>query len=319
MATYNGGAYLREQLDSILNQTHHNFELIVVDDGSNDETLAILNEYSRIDERVHVFPSVENLGVVKNFERGLRLTNGDFIVLSDQDDIFRRDKFEVLLNTLRNNPNCDMVVSDLSLIDDNGKEFEKSFWKYQHLKPVVGKPFRRLMYSNFVTGCAAMFTRRLLNVALPFPNDCKVHDWWLAVVAASSRGGGICLIGEPLVFYRQHDNNVIGAKKAIKLSVLNWSYINYFLFDKNILEKRKRCFCYQAERLSSYLESDAWTSSEKRIIERSRELFLSYANESQENMIERFSKLLPRLQYGFCVGGVRSALGVVFRTLFPLL
>jgi glycosyltransferase involved in cell wall biosynthesis len=319
MATYNGEAYLREQLDSILNQTYQNFELIVVDDGSKDETLTILNEYSRIDERVIVFPAEENLGVVKNFERGLKLTKGDFIALSDQDDVFRKDKLEVLLNTICNNPNCDMVVSDLTLIDHNGKEFAQSFWNYQRLKPVAGKPFRRLIYSNFVTGCALMFNRRLLLAALPFPSDCKVHDWWLAVVAASSKCGGICLIDEQLVYYRQHDKNVIGAKKAIQLSDLNWTSIKNILSDKNIIEKRRCYFICQADRLLAYLESNIWSFSEKMIIEKSRELFLNCANESQESLIERVSNLFPRLHYGFSVGGFRSCMGIVLRTLLPFL
>lgn len=311
MATYNGETYLREQINSILNQTYQNFELIVVDDGSKDETLAILNEYSRIDKRVLVFPAEENLGVVKNFERGLKLTKGDFIVLSDQDDVFRKDKLEVLLNTIRNNPNCDMAVSDLTLIDHNGKEFAQSFWNYQRLRPVAGKPFQRLIYSNFATGCAMLITRRLLLAAVPFPTDCKVHDWWLAVIASSSKCGGICLVDKKLVYYRQHDKNVVGAKKAIKLADLKWIYIKKILADKNIAKNRESEFLWEAERLFSYLQYHEWSFSEKLIIERSRQLFLNYSKESQGY---KLPILLARLHYAFVVGGFH----LYFRTILVL-
>src|SRR3990172_731979 len=114
MATYNGEKYLRQQLDSILEQTCQHFELIVVDDASTDETLSILNEYAASDDRIHVYPAEKNMGLVANFERGLKLAKGEFIALSDQDDIFRNDKIELLLNALKAHPDRDLAVSDLS-------------------------------------------------------------------------------------------------------------------------------------------------------------------------------------------------------------
>lgn len=218
MTTFNGEKYLRQQLDSILQQTYQYLELIVVDDASMDGTLSILEEYAALDDRIHIFPAKKNLGLVANFERGLKLAKGDFIALSDQDDIFRRDKIELLLTELKDYPSCDLAISDLSLIDKDGNEFAQSMWHYQKLNPKQGKPFRRLLYSNFATGCAMMFRRRLLYLATPFPANCIVHDWWLAVVAASSKGGGICLVKEPLTAYRQHLSNVIGARVAYKLN-----------------------------------------------------------------------------------------------------
>jgi glycosyltransferase involved in cell wall biosynthesis len=128
MATYNGEKYLRQQLDSILEQTYQHIELVVVDDASTDKTLSVLEEYAAMDSRVHVFPAEKNLGLVANFERGLRLANGEFIMLADQDDIFRKDKIELQLAALQDHPNRDLVVSDLSLIDESGKEIAPSMW-----------------------------------------------------------------------------------------------------------------------------------------------------------------------------------------------
>src|SRR5450759_436506 len=119
MATYNGEKYLRKQLDSILEQTYQHFELIVVDDASTDGTLSILAEYAALDDRIQVFPAEKNLGLVSNFERGLRLANGNFIAFSDQDDIFRKDKIKLLLSALKDHSSRDLAVSDLSLIDED--------------------------------------------------------------------------------------------------------------------------------------------------------------------------------------------------------
>lgn len=100
MATYNGERYLKEQLDSILNQSVQNFELIICDDCSTDRTLDILNEYSERDKRISIFPNNINIGVKRNFERGISLSNCDLIAFSDQDDIWRHDHIELLMNTI---------------------------------------------------------------------------------------------------------------------------------------------------------------------------------------------------------------------------
>ena len=79
MATYNGKKYLRQQLDSILQQTYYYGHINMVDDASTDETVSILGEYAALDGRIHIFSSEMNLGLVNNFERGLKLAKGDFI------------------------------------------------------------------------------------------------------------------------------------------------------------------------------------------------------------------------------------------------
>ena len=100
MATYNGEKYLVEQLDSILTQTHPIYEIIIVDDGSSDKTLDILNSYQDKFGNIKVYPNSENLGVVKSFERAIMLTSGDYIALSDQDDVWSNDKIAKLVDAL---------------------------------------------------------------------------------------------------------------------------------------------------------------------------------------------------------------------------
>lgn len=317
MATYNGDKYLRQQLDSILEQSYQHFELIVVDDSSTDTTLNILNEYAVLDARIHVFPAENNLGLVTNFERGLKLAKGNFIALSDQDDIFRQDKIEVLLTEFKNNPDRDLAISDLALIDENGHEIAQSMWHYQRLNPQQGKPFHRLLYSNFATGCAMMFRRRLLNIALPFPPDCLVHDWWLAVASASSKAGGICLVNKHLTYYRQHESNVFGAIKARSPKIE--AIISRILTapeDNSVFEKKMTLYKQQSDRLTGYLQSSVWSSKERKMIEQGRELFMDYAHDADSTLISRISKLPQRLRYAFLIGGFRPCLGVMMHTIF---
>jgi glycosyltransferase involved in cell wall biosynthesis len=319
LATYNGEQYLRQQIDSILGQTCTDFELIAVDDASSDATLSILEEYAGRDRRVRVCPAQRNLGVVANFERGLRLAQGEFIALSDQDDIFRQDKLENLRESLQAHPACDLAVSDLSLIDETGRELAPSMWQYQKLKPQSGKPFRRLLYSNFATGCAMMFRRRLLEFALPFPPGCIVHDWWLAVVAASARGGGICLVNQPLTAYRQHGSNVIGAKAADRVDAKHViARVRAAPRGEAAFEERIALFDrLHKDRLAGYLQCAFWSVEERRLIEHDRALILDYANDARRNLLARVTRLPARLHHALQTGGVASCLPAMMHTVFP--
>lgn len=318
MATYNGENYLRPQLDSILEQTHQNFELIVVDDGSSDTTLSILEQYAALDQRIHVFPAEKNLGVVANFERGIRLAKGEYIALADQDDLFRKDKMELLLTALKEQPSADLVVSDLSLIDERGHEFFPSMWRYQKLNPEQGKPFRRLLYSNFITGCATMFRRRLLDIALPFPATCLVHDWWLAVVAASSRGGGICLVGQPLTAYRQHRTNVLGASAGYGLSVRRMiARITAPPRGMPYLEARLNTSKPLIVRLYGYLQRDFWTGDERLMIKQLITTLEGYQSDAQSGLLSRIGKLPQRLRCAATTRNYANCIAEIFVTIWP--
>lgn len=318
MATYNGEKYLRKQMDSILAQTHQHFELIVVDDASTDETLPILNKYAALDNRIHVFPAEKNLGFVDNFKRGIGLAKSEFIALSDQDDIFRKNKIELLLAALKDHQDCDLAVSDLSLIDEDGGEIAQSMWRYQKNRPQQGKPFRRLIYLNFVTGCAMMFRRRLLQNALPFPPNCLVHDWWLAVVAASTKGGGICLVDDQLTAYRQHGSNVIGVMASRNLKEYeNIAQIKPSARGVPIVDKRRHNHNSHIGRLAGYLQRDLWTRDERLIIEKTKKMFEGYLADSYSSFIGRIIKLPQRLFCAASTKSLRRCVREVFSTIWP--
>ena len=117
LATYNGEEYLEEQLNSILNQTYKNFNLIISDDNSTDSTVKILDKYSKKDSRIIVYKQNRNLGVVSNFEFLLSKVESKYFMFSDQDDIWIETKIEKSINKLEET-NSDIVFTDLMVVDD---------------------------------------------------------------------------------------------------------------------------------------------------------------------------------------------------------
>jgi glycosyltransferase involved in cell wall biosynthesis len=208
LATYNGERFLREQLDSIAHQTYRNIELVAVDDASTDNTVRILTEYQN-KGKLRYFVNDTSIGYVKTFEKDIRACRGELIALADQDDIWHSEKIETLVNELGN---YSLICSDLSLIDEKGNLLAQSFRQYQDITvPDDSDQFRYLTLRNFVTGSASLFRREVAEKAFPFPDNVVPHDWWLAIHA--SLLGGIKYLERPLVCYRQHARNVVGAKR----------------------------------------------------------------------------------------------------------
>lgn len=210
MATFNGEQYVREQTESILNQTHTNLQIIICDDGSTDSTPRILETYAKKDPRVHVFFNDTNLGLVKNFEKALSLCTGEYIALADQDDVWENNKIASLLANIKASL---LIHSDATLIDGHGIIINNSYTRYS--KKNLEKNIYSYFIENNVTGCTALISQKLLTYALPFPNNILVHDWWLALCAY--KHGTITYLDQPLIRYRQHESNQIGASDSTKI------------------------------------------------------------------------------------------------------
>lgn len=208
MATYNGSSYLANQLDSIISQTYKNIEIIIVDDCSNDDTIMIIRQYQKQYRNIRLIQNPINLGIVKSFGTALTLCGGEYIALCDQDDVWFSDKLEKLLDNIGHNL---LIHSDTVLVDKNMQVIASS--GIQSTKTDKFKcDFEDYLISNNVTGCTALFTKRLCELALPIPEGFYIHDHYLAIIA--SFYGSIKFLDAPLVYYRQHDNNSIGAKRA---------------------------------------------------------------------------------------------------------
>ena len=217
MATYNGEKYLKEQIESILNQTYSNFRLIVSDDCSTDNTRMILEEYQEKDNRIEIYYQDKNLGYIKNFEFLLNKVENNFYMLSDQDDIWISNKIEKSMKTLKQE-NADLVFCDLMLINQNGERISDSFWKEKKFYNKIKKDKSRkgLRLNNYITGCTILSKKEFLKYILPIPKGTKylIHDYWIAIIL--SLKGKITYIEEPLVKYRQHQDNQVGYKMKSK-------------------------------------------------------------------------------------------------------
>ena len=224
LATYQGSSYLKEQIESILQQTYENIQIYIRDDLSNDDTPQIISHYAKkFPEKIHVLKSNERLGVIGNFACLMQsgLNQAPYIMLSDQDDVWKKDKVEKTLRVMKAyevNAPC-LVHADLTVVNNQLKIFHLSFWKYSYLKPQGRQSLNRLLVQNVVTGCTVMMNQALLQKALPIPKEILMHDWWLALVAAAF--GKIVPIEESLIYYRQHSSNQLGARNFKSLKNFN--------------------------------------------------------------------------------------------------
>jgi rhamnosyltransferase len=230
LATYNGSAFIAEQIDSLIAQTEPGWHLLVRDDASTDRTREIVAAYAAQDARITPLPaSRANQGTVANFDRLLRAAcerGAAYVMLMDQDDVWRADKIERQTALMRAEEERlgsavpILVHSDLELIDRDGRTIHPSFMSFQHIRDEPAAPLRTLLVQNYVTGCTILANRPLLDAALPIPPAAMVHDWWLALVAAMI--GKIRYDGTPTVAYRQHGGNQIGAKGWLRGATSVW-------------------------------------------------------------------------------------------------
>ncbi len=205
MAVCNGARYLRPQIDSILNQLTQDDELVIDIDPSHDASEKIVHEYAGKDKRVRVYGG-PGKGVVCNFERALYHTTGAYIFLSDQDDVWAKEKVRVCLPVLQKQGVLAVVhnaiVTDAQLRETGGLFYKKDF----------SAGVCRNILKNGYMGCCMAFRRQLLRYALPFPGSVPMHDQWLGIVAA--KRGKVEFIDAPLLYYRRHKNTMTGREKA---------------------------------------------------------------------------------------------------------
>lgn len=210
MAVYNGEKYIKEQIDSILEQTYRNIELIIVDDASTDDSLYIADNMAGSDKRVKVFKNPKNLGVAWNFLKALQFACGELVCFSDQDDVWRMDKLDILASLIHDDHQNMLAYSDLAICDENLQVIHPSFWKSAGIKPRKGYIHERAFLRNIAPGCSMMFRKPVADalVGLSGPGPF-MHDHLTLVVSAAM--GKIVYTKTALVKYRQHDRNQIGA------------------------------------------------------------------------------------------------------------
>lgn len=225
MATYQGERFLRQQLDSILEQSVQPMNLLISDDLSTDGTMEIIREYkNRYPGQIETMNHEQaSGGAAANFLRLLSYAaeNDDgreeYFLLSDQDDVWMPDKTEQLLKKMgemesgfgKDTPI--LIHSDMKVAGTDLSEIHPSFFAYQHISP-ERTGLNQLLVQNPVTGGAVMFNRALLPYLKKTPENCFMHDWWLALLAACF--GKIGYVDRPLSLYRQHGDNTLGARSS---------------------------------------------------------------------------------------------------------
>lgn len=219
LATYNGERYLREQIDSLYEQTFRDWSVYVHDDGSTDQTCHILKEYAAKHDNFFILDYPAQHGAKDNFLSLLQAVNADHYLFCDQDDKWRADKIEKQITKIseieHDHPGkAALVFSDLSVVDGELNPIGESMWRQERIYPEHLTTFDEGGALEFVTGCTMLFNKQAKDVVV-FPADKAVmHDIWIALCVLRS-GGIVSAIYEPLVYYRQHGNNVLG--------VNNWS------------------------------------------------------------------------------------------------
>lgn len=230
MATYNGSRFIEKQIQSILPQLSDNYELVIVDDCSSDQTVNLIHKFT--DSRIKLWENTRNLGVIKNFEKSITKAKGDIIFLCDQDDIWCPDKISEFVNVFTQQKKVTLVISNLQVID----EHDNLIYDSQLISEFTAGMLPNLSKPRF-RGCAIAFRREMLNYFLPFPKDIPMHDMWIGLV--NEIYGQTFYIDKPLIKYRRHSNNVSSDHHATIIKVLKW---RYFLFKNLAMVILKKTF-----------------------------------------------------------------------------
>lgn len=217
MATYNGERWIEEQLKSVLLQLNEDDEVVLIDDGSSDDTLKKVQEFE--DSRIRIFHNETNLGVDKTFERALTLACGNILFLCDQDDIWYSGKVERIMEVFDKHPDVTLVLSDAQIIDAAGCATGISY--FVNREKFIPGVLPNILKSKHL-GCAIAIKSTMRNYFLPFPEKIPGHDVWIGIV--NEYYGKTYFISEPLIGYRRHDKNSSSMHRKNLKQIITWRW-----------------------------------------------------------------------------------------------
>lgn len=279
MCTYNGELFIKEQIDSILNQTYCDFELVITDDGSSDKTINIVKEYQLLDNRIKFFQNKTNLGFVKNFEKAISLCTGEYIALADQDDIWKINKLEIFLDEIKDNV---LIYSDAILVDKYSNSIGSELIRSNKKKLVSGSCNKSFLLSNCVSGNTLMFKKELVKYILPIPKGISFHDIWIAFV--SSTYGTITYTEESMTYYRRYSEQITKTREK--------SYNSFF----DRLKQKEKIRIHDATAIVKDLNifKSLKILKDSNVIEIIDELVNHYSNYSNIYFSNKLEKILKR-------------------------
>lgn len=218
MATYNGMKYIQEQLDSIRLQNMKADELIITDDASTDGTYEYIKKYIEQYELAgwRIERNVERIGYICNFNKALSMCSGDIVFTCDQDDIWHRDKIEILSRLMDGNKEIKVAASSLEFIDADGKKITKEYIPYNMVQVRENElkkiEFLKILEKNFFPGCTMAMRKEIVNKYCSHHNKDIPHDWLILMLGAEENG--LYWYNSKLISYRIHGNNTAGLAAA---------------------------------------------------------------------------------------------------------
>jgi glycosyltransferase, family 2 len=293
MATYNGEKYIKEQINSIINQTYPNWRLLIRDDGSKDKTVEIIKEYEKKDDRIKLLEDNKgNLGFVKNFEELTKNSKEKYVMFSDQDDYWLENKLEIYINELnkllKEEIEGPLLLHSNSFVCDDNLEIIKE--KFIVSKEALRYKENNYFFSYTVQGSTVLLNRKLIDIGLPFLESVTLHDRYFHLLAEFF--GKRVFIDKSLIKYRQHLNNKIGAKSSIIKKILRKRYFegekrNLIL---EIREKYRNKVKFEEEERNLMLEiREKYRDKMKKELGEWIDKYLE-VTDSKRNIIERFIK-----------------------------
>lgn len=228
LATYNGEKFIKEQINSLLEQSYKDFQILVCDDNSIDSTLEILSEFIKNNpKKISLIRKPKNIprGAMNTFVYLMSKSSAKYIMFCDQDDVWNQNKIETTLSEIKRQEATFgektpiLVHSDLEIVNHALEQISPSFISSQKIIPESN--FKNILIKNSATGCTIMINKVTLIGVGDFPEKAIMHDWWLVLYASAF--GKVAYIDKPLIKYRQHANNVLGAKKSGLKNILTQS------------------------------------------------------------------------------------------------
>ncbi|PKN12861.1 MAG: glycosyltransferase family 2 protein [Deltaproteobacteria bacterium HGW-Deltaproteobacteria-4] len=298
LATYNGGAWLDEQIDSLLAQDFLDWRLLVRDDGSTDNTVAILKAWqSRLgDQLIILADDGKNLGPGGNFARLLEASTADYIMFCDQDDVWLPGKVSLTLAKMHELEEIHgaetslLVHTDVRVVDESLNVVADSGDRYRRIDPEKGNAFSRLLLQNISTGCTVMLNRTLRDLALPIPGAAFMHDHWLSLVASCF--GDIAYLPTPTLLYRQHVKNKVGAQ------VWNLAHVVRLLFRLPTIRQMM---------VGNRMQASAFYECYHAILQdRDRELLEAFIHMPEHGLLQKRRNIF---KYGFFYAGAIRNIG----------
>lgn len=209
LPTYNGSEYLAESIESVINQTFTDWELIIINDCSTDNTLEIANSFAEIDKRIKVFTNPENLKLPKSLNEGFKRASGEYYTWTSDDNMYEKTAFEEMVGYFQLHTDCDFVFAKLNYIDENGAvcgsaDYINGILDELPLSNCIGACF---MYKSFIHKKLNGYNAKKFLV--------EDYDFWLRVYKKYKMG----FIPKELYYYRNHGESLTATRgEAIKLN-----------------------------------------------------------------------------------------------------